>query len=83
MWDPGQGNRFCGQSRERPRPELLPDDRERGKRAIGGGMSENVRKCLGFDDEFFFSLGEFGPPGKKAREIGSKIRCIYIQVQKV
>jgi len=46
-------------------------------------MSENVRKCPGFVDEFLFFLGGFEELGGIAAEYGSKIRCIYIQVQKV
>jgi hypothetical protein len=50
---------------------------------LGRGMSEDVRNVPGFVGEFFFSLGGFDKSGKIVAEYVSKIRCIYIQVQKV
>ncbi len=46
-------------------------------------MSENARKFPGFVGEIFSSLAGFDEPGKITAEYVSKIRCIYIQVQKV
>ncbi len=46
-----------GQSHLRPKPRMDLARSfgriTRGKRALRDGMSENVRKCPGFDDEFF------------------------------
>jgi len=50
---------------------------------LGRGMSENARKCPGFVGEFFPSLGGIDELGRIVAEYVSKIRCIYIQVQKV
>jgi hypothetical protein len=46
-------------------------------------MSEKVRKCPGFARGYFSSRVGFEQLSEIVPEYGSKIRCIYIQVQKV